>query len=193
VPDFAQDVSHPVVRVSWEDANAFCEWLTQKETNAGQIEEGQVYRLPTDLEWSAGDGLPDEGRNTPEERDGKLKDFPWGKQWPPPPGAGNFADSSVRRGGSIPGYHDGFPQTSPVGSFAANRLGLFDMCGNVWQWCRDSYKGGAAGSRDWGVQRGGSWGTSTPSELRASYRNVVDRADREVIYGFRCVLVPESE
>jgi formylglycine-generating enzyme required for sulfatase activity len=192
VPDFAQDNTHPVVRVSWEDATAFCEWLTQKEIAAGLIEEGQSYRLPTDLEWSAGDGLPDEGRNTPEERDGKLKDFPWGKQWPPPAGAGNFADSSGRRAGSIPGYHDGFPQTSPVGSFPANRLGLFDMSGNVWQWCRDSYKGGGANARDWGVMRGGSWGTATPSELRASYRNVVDRAERDVIYGFRCVLVPES-
>jgi len=193
VPDFAQDTAHPVVRVSWEDATAFCEWLTEKELAAGRIEEGQNYRLPTDLEWSAGDGLPDEGRNTPEERDGKLKDFPWGKNWPPPAGTGNFADSSGRRTGGIPGYHDGFPQTSPVGSFPANALGLFDMAGNVWQWCRDSYKGSAPGARDWGVLRGGSWGTATQSELRASYRNVVDRAERDVIYGFRCVLVPEPE
>jgi len=193
VPDFAQDHAHPVVRVSWEDATAFGEWLTQKEVAAGLIEEGQSYRLPTDLEWSAGDGLPDEGRNTPEERDGKLKDFAWGKQWPPPAGVGNLADSAGRRANGIPGYHDGFPQTSPVGSFPANRLGLFDMCGNVWQWCRDSYKGGATNARDWGVLRGGSWGTATASELRASYRNVVDRAERDVIYGFRCVLVPESD
>ena len=191
-PDFAQDGTHPVVKVSWEDATAFCEWLTAQELAAGQIEEGQSYRLPTDLEWSAADGLPDEGRSTPQERDGKARDFPWGKQWPPPAGAGNFADSSGRRSSAIPGYHDGFPQTSPVGSFPANRLGLFDMSGNVWQWCRDSYKGGASGSRDWGVLRGGSWGTALASELRSSYRNVVDRGERDVIYGFRCVLVPES-
>jgi formylglycine-generating enzyme required for sulfatase activity len=191
VADFAQEGAHPVVRVNWEDASMFCEWLTAKELAAGQIEEGQIYRLPTDLEWSAGDGLPDEGGNTPEERDGKVRDFPWGKQWPPPAGAGNFADGTGRRAGTIPGYHDGFAQTSPVGSFAANRLGLFDMTGNVWQWCRDSYKGNAAGARDWGVLRGGSWGTATASELRSSYRNVIDRAERDVIYGFRCVLVPE--
>jgi hypothetical protein len=190
VPDFAQDATHPVVRVSWEDATAFCIWLTKKEIEAGLIEEGQSYRLPTDLEWSAGDCLPPEGQNTPEERDGKFKDFPWGKQWPPPPRSGNFADGSGRK---IPGYQDGFPQTSSVGSFPANRLGLFDMTGNVWEWCRDSYKGGATGARDWGVMRGGSWGTATASELRSSYRNVVDRAERDVIYGFRCVLVPESD
>jgi formylglycine-generating enzyme required for sulfatase activity len=195
VPGFAQDGTHPVVRVNWEDATAFCEWLTAKELAAEQIEQGQSYRVPTDLEWSAGDGLTDEGGNTPEERDGKLKDFPWGKQWPPPAGTGNFADSAGRRSGagSIPGYHDGFPQTSPVGNFPANRIGLFDMSGNVWQWCRDSYKGGAASARDWGVLRGGSWGTATASELRASYRNVVDRAERDVIYGFRCVIVPEPK
>jgi formylglycine-generating enzyme required for sulfatase activity len=193
VPDFAQDPTHPVVRVNWEDATAFCDWLTAKERAAELIEEGQIYRLPTDLEWSAGDGLPEEGGETPEQRDGKLKDFPWGKQWPPPPGMGNFADGARRTNG-ISGYHDGFPQTSPVGSFPANRLGLFDMCGNVWQWCRDNYKGGpSTGARDWGVLRGGSWGTATASELRASYRNVVDRGERDVIYGFRCVLVPEPK
>ena len=189
-PDFPQDGTHPVVRVSWEDATAFCEWLTAKELAAERLEDGQHYRLPTDAEWSAAAGLPDEGGATPEQRDGKIRDFPWGKAWPPPPGAGNFADAATRRGAAIPGYRDGFPQTSPVGSFPANRAGLFDMSGNVWQWCADTYKGGTAGARDWGVLRGGSWGTAVPGELRTSYRNVVDRSERDVIFGFRCVLVP---
>ena len=188
--DFPQDGTHPVVRVSWEDATAFCDWLTSRELAAGRLEEGQRYRLPTDVEWSAAAGLPDEGGATPEQRDSKIREFPWGKAWPPPAGAGNFADGSVKRAASIAGYHDGYPQTSPVGAFAANRAGLFDMSGNVWQWCLDSYKGGATGARDWGVLRGGSWGTVTPGELRMSYRNVVDRSERDVIFGFRCVLVP---
>jgi hypothetical protein len=188
-PDFPQDDTHPVVKVSWEDANAFCDWLTKKENDEGNLEEGQQYRLPTDAEWSMAAGLPDEGGATPEERDGKLRDFPWGKQWPPPNGAGNYADAALRRSGVpvIAGFHDGFAQTSPVGSFPPNRAGLRDMGGNVWEWCLDGYKGSGR-FKDWGVLRGGSWANAAPAELRASYRNVVDRTERDVIYGFRCVI-----
>ncbi len=193
LPDFEQEPTHPAVRVNWNDAVAFCEWLTTKEQQAGVLEAGQIYRLPTDLEWSAAAGLPAESGATPEERDGKLPDFPWGRQWPPPTGAGNFADASVKRSSTrIPGYRDGFAQTSPVGNFAANALGLFDMSGNVWQWVLDSYNTGARG-KDWGVLRGGSWGTAAQAELRCAYRNVVDRSERDVIFGFRVVVVPESE
>jgi formylglycine-generating enzyme required for sulfatase activity len=68
-------------------------------------------------------------------------------------------------------------------------LGICDLGGNVWEWCLDLYK---PGSR-WGVLRGGSWANSRQSELLSSYRNVVDRSERDVIYGFRCVLVSEVE
>jgi formylglycine-generating enzyme required for sulfatase activity len=191
--DFKQGDDHPVVRVSWQDAVAFCDWLTKRERETGQLDESQHYRLPTDAEWSAAAGLPREGGATPEERDGKLRDYPWGRQWPPPAGTGNFADSTLRRTGapSIGNYTDGFAQTSPVGSFPANARGLFDMAGNVWQWCNDSYSGGIR-ARDWGVLRGGSWANAVQAELRAGYRNVVDRTERDVIYGFRVVLVPEA-
>jgi hypothetical protein len=181
-PDFAQDDEHPVVLVNHEDAKEFCQWLTEMELAAGKLAEGQRYRLPSDHEWSTAAGLPDEGGATPEERDGKVREFAWGKQWPPPAGAGNFADSLMRR------HPDGFPQTSPVSAFAANRLGFHDMSGNVWQWILEPYN---PGSR-WGVMRGGSWATEKVAELSLSYRNVVDPAGREVIYGFRCALVVEG-
>lgn len=198
VVDFPQEDNHPVVRVNWEDATAFCEWLTRRELAANKLEEGQIYRLPTDAEWSAAAGMASEGYNTPEQRDGLVKDFPWGKAWPPPPNSGNFADTAYKKGayGSarnaalVPNYTDGFSQTSPVGSFPPNKFGLYDMCGNVWQWVADSYNGGTQ-RKDWGVLRGASWGTCKQEEFRLGYRDVVDRGERDVIFGFRCVLVPE--
>jgi formylglycine-generating enzyme required for sulfatase activity/serine/threonine protein kinase len=192
VPDFVQGPLHPVVKVNWSDAMAFCKWLTDKERDENLLESRQVYRLPTDAEWSAAVGLRNEGGTTPEARDGKIRnEFPWGKSWPPPGGAGNYADKAAKgvRGGVIDNYSDGFAQTAPAGSFKPNALGVYDMGGNVWEWCAEGYKGesGSAG-RDWGVLRGGSWATSKRTEMQSSYRNVVDRNERDVIYGFRCVL-----
>ncbi len=186
-PDFAQTENDPVVKVSWQDANDFCVWLTTEERRQGSISESESYRLPTDKEWSIAVGLSDEGGATPEERDGRVKGvYPWGRQWPPPTGAGNLADQSAsrRRGPTIDGYNDGYAATAPAGSFPPNALGVYDLSGNVWEWCDDLYK---PGSR-WGVLRGGSWANSNGAELLSSYRNVIDRNERDVIYGFRCVL-----
>jgi eukaryotic-like serine/threonine-protein kinase len=179
--DFQQAPNHPIVKVNWFDAMAFCKWLTEKERDENLIEDRQSYRLPTDKEWSQAVGLQNEVGGTPQARDGKIKnEFPWGKQWPPPSNAGNY----------------GFPQrrgaTMPVGSFRANSLGLYDVGGNVWEWCADTYKGASGGTRDWGVLRGGSWATTNKLEMQSSYRNVVDRNERDVIYGFRCVLALET-
>jgi hypothetical protein len=181
--DFQQAANHPVVKVNWFDAVAFCKWLTDKERDENWIEDRQLYRLPTDREWSLVVGLQNEVGGTPQARDGKIKnEFPWGKQWPPPPGAGNYG-SPQRRGA-----------TMPVGSFKPNSLGIYDLGGNVWEWCVDTYKGGSssASGRDWGVLRGGSWATTNKLEMQSSYRNVVDRNERDVIYGFRCVLATET-
>ena len=186
-PDFQQSENDPVVKVNWRDATDFCDWLTQEERRRGLIDENEIYRLPTDQEWSLAAGLLDESGTTPEERDGQAKGVhPWGRQWPPPSGAGNFADqaSARRRGPIIEGYNDGFATTAPTGSFKPNVSGIHDLSGNVWEWCADLYK---PGSR-WGVLRGGSWANSSRNELLSSYRNVVDRNERDVIYGFRCVL-----
>jgi formylglycine-generating enzyme required for sulfatase activity len=194
IPDFDQTPDHPVVKVSWNDAEAFCRWLTEKERAEGMLEDGQHYRLPADTEWSMAVGLPDEHGNTPEERDGKLKIYPWGKTWPPPNKFGNYADQNAKplKPKVIDGYVDGFPQTAPVGSFAPNAYGIYDLSGNVWEWVEEGYKGSGK-YKDWGVLRGGCWANCTKSELLSSYRSVVDRNDRDVIFGFRCVLVLESE
>ena len=196
--DFAQGPTHPVVNVSRLDAEAFCAWLTARETAAARLHAGQSYRLPTDREWSRAAGLPDEPGETPEARDGRVRGFyPWGKQWPPPPGAGNFAASETAAGSKHPRRRvtpagEPYSQTAPVGSFATDAAGLYDMAGNVWQWCADNYKKNGA-LRRWGVLRGGSWADYGPSILQSSYRNVVPIDERDVIYGFRCVVDPGQE
>jgi len=195
-PDFAQTPDDPVVLVSWFDATDFCAWLTRKEREENLLAPNQSYRLPTDPEWSAAAGLPPEGGASPEARDGKLRGhYPWGSAWPPPGGAGNYADSSLagekKSSPAIAGYSDGWPQTAPVGRFTPGATGLYDLGGNVWEWCREGYKGDG-GEHDWGVLRGGSWANAKKSEIELSYRNVVDRSDRDVIYGFRCVLAEDD-
>jgi hypothetical protein len=178
-PGFCQTASHPVVNVSWEDARKFCFWLTEKERQQGKLSSKSEYRLPTDSEWSWAVGIGiGEGEGHPGEKHMRLQnEYPWGRQWPPPKGVGNY-DPSLRT--------DTFDQTSPVGSFAPNTLGLFDLGGNVWEWCEDFLDGS---SRD-RVLRGGSWNFSGPGHLLSSYRNSGLPNARSTAIGFRCVLEP---
>ena len=180
-PGFTQGENHPVVCVSWEDAKAFCAWLTQRERAAGKISASQSYRLPTDAEWSVAVGLQESNGGTPKDKDGERPGvYPWGTSWPPPSRAGNY-DQSLGV--------DNFVYTSPVGSFAANRYGLYDMGGNVWQWCEDEYLPGL-GIR---VLRGASWIDLKPANLLSSYRNnYIMPSDRIHYVGFRCVLAGGS-
>ena len=176
---------HPVTVVSWNDAKGFCEWLTKQERTDGILTGSQSYRLPTDAEWSVAVGLKAESGATPQEKDRKIKGvYPWGTQWPPPNGVGNYDDYSSTK---VPGFRDGFARTSPVGSFKANRNGLYDMGGNVWQWCEDWYDG----EKRFRILRGGSWKSSRSDALLSSTRNPIFDS-RHSTYGFRCVFVGDS-
>jgi formylglycine-generating enzyme required for sulfatase activity len=164
-PGFPQGATHPVVGVNETDAKAFCAWLTEKERREGRLGGHQSYRLPTDAEWDAAVG---------------KEEFPWGSQWPPPKGAGNYADEAAKRGryktwSIISGYDDGYDATAPVGSFTANRLGIYDLGGNVWE---------RVGDRSGGV-RGASFLVSVRGLLASSIRYAID--DRYNLIGFRLV------
>jgi len=149
----------------------------------GKIKAGQKYRLPTDAEWSVAVGLDKEQGNTPKEKQIGIKGvYPWGREWPPPKGVGNYGERLNM---------DKFDYTSPAGSFAANKLGLHDMGGNVWEWCEDKYSPPSTVR----VLRGASWGGRSPGALLSSARYVGapgNRSGRWVGTGFRCVLVGGS-
>ncbi len=195
-PGWEQTEEHPVVGVSWEEANQFCEWLTARERRAGRIPERLRYRLPTDLEWSAAAGLANEPGATARDRDDKVRGvYPWGTEWPPPPGAGNFAGEEARVGREpedfpvLAGRRDAFPRTAPVGSFAPNALGLHDLAGNVWEWCADPYPTLVGISR---VIRGGSWANADAARLQTSCRGYDTPGHRGDRIGFRPVLAEDS-
>jgi formylglycine-generating enzyme required for sulfatase activity len=195
-PGFPQRDDCPVVCVNWFDARAFCGWLTKRERAEGLISTNQIYRLPTDAEWSLAAGLTGEHGNTPADKSMQIKDvYLWGTNWPPPPGAGNFGGEEAKDKDWYPplriiaGYNDGFPRTSPVGSFAPSRYGLFDMAGNAGEWCEDTYHG-VSQVRVW---RGGTWGCVWPGNLWLSTRgfDVIDT--RNSSGGFRIVLASVAE
>jgi Sulfatase-modifying factor enzyme 1 len=193
-PGFSQGPTHPVVGVSWYDATAFCAWLTARERRSGVLPAGASYRLPTDREWSIAVGLDSESGTTPEEKDSKIRVYPWGTMWPPPPGVGNYCGAEAKIGYEPEGliviedYYDGYPRTSPVGSFPSNKYGLYDMGGNVWQYCEDWYNPEKA----FRVLRGASWYDSDPKRILASFRRLHTPDRRGADAGFRCVLTGQS-
>lgn len=179
---------HPVTGVNWDDAQAFCKWLSEKE--------GKTYRLPTDREWSFAVGIEQQENwkdDTTSATVFKPQDiYPWGYEWPPPAGAGNYSDESRRAKAPRDdakyvegGYDDGFPTTAPVMSFEANQLGLFDLGGNVWEWC----EGWNSVEQKDGISRGGSWGDGGEIGLPSSYRSRAPSGYRGLNHGFRVVLV----
>jgi serine/threonine protein kinase len=135
-PGFPQTGDHPVVGISVVDANAFCRWLTKKARDAGRLEAGQEYRLPTDREWSAAMGVVGESGDFPLARKFPEDLYSWGKGLPPPENAENLAGEE-QSWAHVQGYRDPWVWTAPVGSGKPNRLGLFDLTGNVREFCKD--------------------------------------------------------
>jgi len=195
-----QTGEHPVVCVSYLDAEAFCAWLTKKERASGKIPATASYRLPTDSEWSRAVG---------------ETEFPWGDHWPPNSGDGNYAGQEAIVG-VLQGYRgdlveaafkDSAARTAPVGMFAENRFGLHDMGGNVVEWCSTWYTADLndaetkkavpaladdIGGQTYRVLRGASWFSDDRVRLRSSYRDRGRPVFRDDGRGFRVVLVAAS-
>ena len=149
-PGFPQADDHPVVGVTWNDATAFCAWLSKKE--------GKDYVLPTEGEWEYACRAGTTTRYWCGDTDASLQ------------GNANLADLSLKQECPAVEYaapwNDKNPFTSQVGAFKPNSWGLYDMAGNVWQWCSDGYDKyadnrikdpqGATDAKE-RVLRGGSW------------------------------------
>ncbi len=166
--------NNPVEEVSWHDAIAFCKTLTEREQNAGRLPAGARYRLPTEAEWE----YCAKGGN-------KSKGYTY---------SGSDSINSVGWYSSNSGS-----KTHPVGQKQANELGLYDMSGNVWEWCNDwkgSYSSGSvtnpsgASSGSYRVLRGGSWDDDA-SYCRSANRLRSEPSSTYYDYGFRVLLVLE--
>ena len=205
-PGFVQSDQHPVVCVSWNDAQSFCAWLSKKE--------GATYRLPTEAEWEyacrAGSSTwyswgedPDAAYEHANVADGALETAQ--------PGTTRF-QRAVRLGQR---EGDGAVFTAEVGSYQPNAWGLYDTHGNVWEWCQDRwsadlyerYFDGVPRQKrsevvvrdplfteqtdqhkygDWRCLRGGAW-TCAPAAVRCSIRTYAEASEASVYTGFRIV------
>jgi formylglycine-generating enzyme len=173
--------NYPVIYISWDAAVAYCQWLRDKT--------GKLFRLPTEAEWefAAGNGA-------------KHTKYSWGNSEPSATKGGNVADEDLKK--AFPkweiftGYSDGFVINAPVRSFAANDFGLYDMTGNVWEWCsdwKDVYKkreeinptGAPTGTKR--VIRGGGW-LGSPEACRVADRYSDTPEHRGHSMGFRVAM-----
>jgi formylglycine-generating enzyme required for sulfatase activity len=161
------DYNHPVIFVSWNDAVAYCRWLNGKT--------GKSYRLPTEAEWeyaAANGSAAKSTRWAGTDTDSNLENFAW------------YVNNSQKA-------------TNAVAQKQPNQLGLFDMSGNVSEWCQDWYGPRTYGSSQsdnpsgpesgtFRVIRGGSWGDS-PIGLRAANRDNSPPQYNSNLLGFRLI------
>lgn len=161
----------PVEQVSWDDAMAFCKKLTERERSAGRLPAGWEFTLPTEAQWEYACRA-----GTTGDYAGNLDAMAW------------YAKNSESK-------------THAVGTKQANAWGLYDMHGNLWEWCADwyaSYSGGSmtdptgAASGSFRVYRGGGWNISA-GFCRSAYRRYFSPAYRDDGLGFRPALAHATQ
>lgn len=156
---------HPVVHISWNDAQAYCRWLSKKT--------GKRYRLPSESEWEYAARGGNKSRGYKYAGSNSIGDVAW------------YDDNS---GGKI----------HSVAQKQSNELGLYDMSGNVWEWCKDkwhsNYTGAptngsawTSGSPSYPVLRGGSW-VDYAKDCRSAFRFAGSPDSSYIYFGFRLAL-----
>ncbi len=170
--NWKKQANHPVVRVRWHNALAYCQWLN--EALRGELKD-QVLRLPTEVEWEKA------------ARGEYGNEWPWGNEFDE-----NKCNSS----------EGGKNSTTPVGAYSPqgdSPYGAADMAGNVWEWCHSLYKPypyqandgrESEGGSETRVLRGGSWGEDQPLVRCASRLRIVPDNFVSDRIGFRVVIAP---
>ncbi len=173
--------NRPVINVSWHDATAYAKWLSQQT--------GKEYRLPSEAEWEYA------------ARAGTKTARYWGNDADDACRYANVHDKTSKKENGFSWTHhnctDGYAKTAPVGHFKPNAFGLYDMLGNAWEWCADSwhgsYKGAPTDGQVWRggdesyrVLRGGSW-INRPRIARTAFRFWYVSVVRVGNFGFRVV------
>jgi formylglycine-generating enzyme required for sulfatase activity len=174
---FSEELAaHPVINVSWDDAAAYCEWLTKTLREAGQLRENEMIHLPTEAEWEKSAAW--------DEIHKAHRIWPWGNQWDTAK-----CNSAEGRIGT----------TTPVGKYSPagdSPYSIADMAGNVWEWCADWYDENyyasspdrnptGAADGQYRVLRGGAWDYNRDF-ARGAYRGRYNPHHRNDLVGFRC-------
>jgi formylglycine-generating enzyme required for sulfatase activity len=176
-PSTFKGKTNPVEAVSWDDAQTFCKLLSKKS--------GKTVVLPTEAQWEYACRAGTKTRFSFGDKDEDLRKY------------GSYYDKADTRGrpGQDKEHSDGFGKTA---SLKPNAWGLYDMHGNVWEWCQDwhgDYRKGAATDptgADTGsvrVLRGGSWRNVDPASCRSASRGGFGPNSRADIFGFRVAVV----
>ncbi len=172
---------YPATNVSWDDATKFCEKLTEMERSAGRLPEGWKYTLPTEAQWEYACRAGTKSRFSFGDDESDLSDYAW---WGGIVGNGNAKNEQYAH---------------LVGQKRANPWGLFDMHGNVYEWCRDWYAEKLAGGTDPQgpsegsdrVGRGGGWNRAARG-CRSAYRIEYPPGGRSDFVGFRVAAIPSG-
>ncbi|MCB9610105.1 MAG: formylglycine-generating enzyme family protein [Planctomycetes bacterium] len=176
-PSYFSGLNRPVERVTWSNARAYCMALTVQQANLGNVPAGFEYRLPTEAEWEYAC------------RAGTTTEFNVG--------AGLYCGDAKFWYSYHSNTNCSSTETDPVGSYAPNAWGLYDMHGNVMEWCLDSHASYAPGAASdpfvtggtSRVLRGGGWYYNT-DYCRSAYRSHNGPGSMSNVYGFRIVLAP---